>query len=312
MSQTLPLTIAICTYNRSAQLSTTLACLRQCHDSFQAGDELLVIDNNSSDDTRQVVEQCQQACENMALAVHYIFEKTQGLSAARNRALREFKNEVIVFFDDDISIFSDTIECYRQGVLRHPDYDAFGGRILVAWGEHQPSWYRDDSLPLINGLIGHYNLGDNNHSYQITDLLPYGANFALRRRLIDQIGDFDESLGVKGGQIGRGEESNYFERAMALNYQVLYLADVRVYHRFQVERLTVSYLYRYGIEKGRAQIKHLHMPHRYWLLKSCVYAFKGVFQLLKNRQDRFYQCVINIGIQRGLALGADQPSREVA
>jgi len=292
----LKISIAICTYNRSQQLAVTLQSLCKIKDQLLVGDEILVVDNNSSDDTKELVQEYSKI-----LPIRYLFESEQGLSHARNRALNEFSSRLIVFFDDDITVSKEAIERYRSVHINYSEYDFFGGQIDVEWADCAPSWYQDNSLPLINGLLGNYNLGLKDKRYTKELLLPYGANFALTRKLVQSLGLFDANLGVKGEEIGRGEETDYFNRAIDQGFSGMYLSNTSVGHRFQQERLSIHYFYRYGIEKGRALVlvDNANYDH-YWIISMLNFLLKGGWQLLKGRRDRFYQCIINIGIERGI------------
>ena len=77
---------------------------------------------------------------------------------------------------------------------------------------------------MINGLVGNYNLGSKNVQIRGDLLLPYGANFALTRSVIKKVGLFDISLGVKGEEFERGEETDYFIRAISNGFQGMYIA----------------------------------------------------------------------------------------
>ena len=295
------LSLCICTYQRAEQLKQSLRALQNCASEFIDGDEVIVVDNNSSDNTAEIVQLYKGA-----LPIRYAFEATQGLSAARNRALAEFSNDLLIFIDDDVSVLGGFIDQYRRAAIKHTGYQFFGGKIHVHWQNGKPKWLKSDNLPLLNGLFVHYDLGDTDLAYtqenQLTVLSPYGANFALRRSLIEQIGNFDTSLGVKGKEIGRSEESDYFERALAVGQQGYYLAQAKVLHRFTLSRLALPYLYKYGKAKGFAAARHSSKSNPLWFLSAALFALRGLYQLLKGRQDRFYQCVINIGIERGLFL----------
>jgi len=234
------------------------------------------------------------------LPVRYIFEKIQGLSAARNRALSEMAHDVIIFFDDDVTIQPYTVDEYRDAFTQFKGHQLFGGKIDVDWLGDIPNWYKSDQLPLINGLLVNYDLGSQSKEYQSSDLKPYGANFALRRPLIDRVGKFDTALGVNGKGIARGEESDYFERAFLLNFKGIYIPKAMVGHRYDSKRVSFSYLYRYGIEKGKC-LPISSLECRLENAKNLVvFLLKGAFQLLKGRKDHFYQCVINMGIQHAL------------
>lgn len=294
------LSIAICTYNRCGQLANTLSSLCSVKNSLMDGDEILVVDNNSTDRTQEVVSKFSKE-----LPIQYVFEVEQGLAAARNRALSEFNNDVLIFFDDDVTVNSGCIEGYRKGVIEHPNHIYFGGPLSLNWYGKPIYWYRGNDLPLINGLLGYYNLGSDDIEYEPTSLLPYGANFAVRRSLMDLIGVFDVSFGVKGSAIGRGEETDYFRRAINAGAKGVYLSAAAATHHFQTERISIPYLYHYGIEKGKLVSESGH-PDKWVRRVTCLtQALRGIMQLAKGRRDRFYQCIINIGIQRGIEVAAE-------
>jgi len=288
------ISLCICTYNRCDSLNQTLESLVRLQGEFDAGDELLIIDNNSNDETERVVKGYLKL-----LPVRYFFEKRQGLSAARNRALLEFINPVIIFIDDDVTVFNGFVSQYRKAITKYKDCDFWGGRIDVDWGGAIPRWYQSNDLALINGLLVNYNLGENDKKYQHDDLLPYGASFALRRQLIKRVGQFDVNLGVNGQHIGRGEESDYFVRSMKANFQGAYLANAIIGHRYDPERFKLVYLFQYGVEKGKCLPVKKHDSSVFiFIKKNILFILKALFQLTKGRQDRFYQCIINMGIEQ--------------
>ena len=288
------LSICICTFNRADQLAATLDSLLSVAAELQPGDEIIVIDNNSSDHTAEVVEDFVEK-----LPLRRVFESRQGLSCARNRALQEFQSNLLIFFDDDIIVYAGTLSAYRGVIDANTDAAFLGGRIMVEWGPHSSSWLKSDDLALLNGLLIYYDLGEDDLVYGDQHLLPYGANFALRRELIEKVGNFNENLGVKGNEIGRGEETDYFKRARQAGFGGRYLPVALVGHVFQPHRIQLDYLVRYGRAKGRAgdgeSISIIRAGSR-----IASFAVRGVWQLLKGRRDRFYQCVINIGIQLGM------------
>ena len=138
-----------------------------------------------------------------------------------------------------------------------PQFGFFGGQIKVAWRNAAPRWLRSDQMPLIAGFLGRFAPGDSgvetSHSaieWPGQELLPFEANFGLRRSLVDLVGEFDPALGVSGTDIGRGEETDYLRRALALGFRGRYLPGACVDHRFDENRMRIRYLLRYGIRKG--------------------------------------------------------------
>ena len=115
--------------------------------------------------------------------------------------------------------------------------------------------------------------------------------------MFEQIGGFDPELGPLGEGIGRGDDTDFFSRALALGHKGLYLPEALVAHRFDAIRVTLPYLFRYGVEKG------LRLPPENNLFKLSArvleQALRGLVQRGRGRKDRAFQCAINIGIAFG-------------
>jgi glycosyltransferase involved in cell wall biosynthesis len=288
--------LALCTYNRSALLAQALESLAACE--RPAVDwELLLIDNNSNDSTAAVARAFAAR-----LPLRYLFEPTQGLSAARNRALRECGGEVLLFTDDDVRFDRDWLLAYQQAFAAHPEAGWFGGRIRPLWPDGSPAWLRDEGMPLIAGLMVRYDLGCDGRRYQAADPTPFGASFALRRGAFERGGQFRADLGVNAQTPGRAEEAEYLGRLRRSGVPGYYVGASSAWHWQDPERFRWPYLYRYGIQKGIAEVRvngATSAASGGWL-REVGYGFKAVVQLGKGRGDRARQCVINMGILRGL------------
>lgn len=290
------LTLAICTYNRAGQLRSALASLAAC---IQPADrwELIVVDNNSTDDTPEVVAEFAGR-----LPIRRIFEAIQGLSVARNRALAECRSDVLLFTDDDLRFDRDWLRCYEAAFAAHPEVGWFGGRVRPLWEQGRPPWLVDEHLPLISGLLVHYDLGAQDRAYAPNDPSPFGASFALRRRIFERFGAFRLDLGVKGNVPGRGEEAEYFDRLRAANELGWYVGSASAWHWQDPKRFTLGHLFRYGVEKGKAEVRlgRSGGSRAVTYANELAYLARAIGQLVKGRGDRARQCIINAGIQRGL------------
>lgn len=290
------LTLAICTYNRAGHLRKALASLAACSPPADTW-ELVVVDNNSTDATPDVVAEFSGR-----LPVRRCFEPIQGLSAARNRAIAECRTDVLLFTDDDLRFDADWLRAYSAAFAARPDAGWFGGRVRPLWEHDRPAWLVDEHMPLLSGLLVHYDLGEIDRSYSIADPSPYGASFALRRRIFERFGPFRLDLGVKGSVPGRGEEAEYFDRLRAANEIGWYLGAASAWHWQDPKRFTLGHLLRYGVEKGKAEVRlgRSGESHSMTYVNELAYLARAIGQLVKGRGDRARQCVINIGIQRGL------------
>ena len=92
----------------------------------------------------------------------YLFEAEQGLSHTRNRALREFLGDALLFTDDDVRLDEHWLQSYADILERFADCGFFGGCVKPGWTRGKPAWLRDENMPLIGGLLVSYQLGLEN------------------------------------------------------------------------------------------------------------------------------------------------------
>ncbi len=123
----LQVTVAICTWNRCDLLRQTLEQMTRLLIPAGLEYEILVVDNNSTDATEQVVTSFATR-----LPVRYVFESTPGKSFACNRAMRETRGDYILWTDDDVLVAETWLEAFMAGVQQFPEAAAFGGTI-VPW-----------------------------------------------------------------------------------------------------------------------------------------------------------------------------------
>src|SRR5215469_9968745 len=286
------ISVCICTYNRSKGLRRTLESLAR-QNNINLG-EVLIVDNNCTDDTADVVESFRET-----LPIRRITESRQGLSHARNRAVADFRGDVLLFTDDDVRLGTSWLAAYQDAIRRFPDADYFGGRILPDWGQAKPRWIGDEPLPMIDGALVWFDHGAETRLAWTTEPPPFGASFAIRRRLSEKIGLFRVDLGAGGMALGRGEETEFLVRARNAGAQGVYVGEALCFHAYDPRRLTLTALYRYGVSQGRSHNAIADRPHRGSYGAAARFVAKGVFQMIKGRGDRFRQCIINAGIETG-------------
>jgi glucosyl-dolichyl phosphate glucuronosyltransferase len=286
--------ICICTYNRSQGLLSTLNSLTSQEEINSGCVEVLVVDNNCTDGTDKVVEAFQER-----LPIRTVKENKQGLAHARNKAVAEFRGNVLLFTDDDVRLGNRWLGAYQDAIRRFPEADYFGGRILPDWGQSKPKWMRDEPLPLIDGVLVWFDHGDEIRPFWATEPLPFGASFAVKRSLFETAGLFRVDLGTGGKGLGRGEETEFLMRARQAGAQGVYVGEALCFHNYDPRRLRIWELYCYGISKGKSHNAMSARKHRggYWA--AGWFVVRGLYQAAKGRGDRFRQCVINAGIQVG-------------
>src|SRR5579864_782968 len=186
------ISVVIPTYNRSAVLEQVISDVVDQLATTEVSGELIVVDNNSTDGTCDLVNRV--ISENPSIDIRYVFEATQGVSAARNAGIKAAQGQIILFTDDDVRV--------GDGWLKNL-VSAFGDRSVIAaagrfwpsWPGEAPMWAGPLKSPFFPGVVGHFDLGDRPIWLVPGDPLPFGANMAFRRQVFDQVGYFNQSLG---------------------------------------------------------------------------------------------------------------------
>ena len=237
----LTLSIILPTYNRASLLTRAIAALlRQTvpADSY----ELIVVDNNSSDGTRDAVLSFDDA------RVRLVSEPRQGLSFARNAGLDVALAPIVAFTDDDVEASPDWVAMIVSLLARHPEADGVGGRVLPAWQGSRPRWLtREHWAPL--ALQDH---GDMRRTFdRDTPIGLIGANVAFRREVFDRVGRFSADVQrVKEG-IGSTEDHELLTRLYAAGGRMLYHPRMLVLTRVQADRCDRRYHRRWHEGHGR-------------------------------------------------------------
>lgn len=226
------ISVIICTFNRGHILHQTVRSFLDCQiDGIDY--ELLLVDNNSTDGTREFAE-------NLATInphVRYLFEPSQGLSYARNSGIQATHGQTVVFVDDDVYFSPDWLTAIHSTFERHIDVACIGGKVVPHFDSGRPEWIDDDLI----WVYGVTKYGDLEREIRIPEI-PIGCNMAFRRTVFDQIGFFHTSLGRKGKNLLSGEENNFFLRAAKAGMTTIYSPDVQIFHRIPAARATQEWV----------------------------------------------------------------------
>jgi glucosyl-dolichyl phosphate glucuronosyltransferase len=238
------ISIVLCTYNRASSLAAVLESLAELKTADGLSHEILVVDNNSSDNTPDVIESVRTV--HPAL-IRHVFESRQGLSWARNRGIEEAGGRLIAFTDDDIVADRNWLSEISRALVTYP-HVGFGGRILPTWDFTPPSWFIDSgSFSMMKGgIIVRHDLGDKPLEYTM-DLQPLvGANMAFRREAFERHGLFRTDLGKTGKRVLFCEDFEFCRRLIRAGEKLLYLPKAIIYHpvdkaRMTKKNITISY-----------------------------------------------------------------------
>jgi len=220
------ITVVISTYNRCEMLPAAIeAVLNQ--EAPDTSYEVIVIDNNSSDRTRQVVESyIREDHRNLK----YVFEPRQGLSYGRNAGITNAGGAIIVFVDDDVRAQHDWVANIHRAFDLYSEVDCVAGKILPKWQKEPPAWLNCDHwAPLALQDHGPSPL----HIDRERPLSLAGANIAFRREVFQR--------GLFSPDFPRAQDTEFLLRFWRAGGRAMYIPDVVVFADVQAERLTKSY-----------------------------------------------------------------------
>ena len=278
--------VVIATHNRAAELARTLASLAQCR--FDGSWEILVVDNNSADFTRAVVE---AAGRGSSAQVTYLFEGEPGRSAALNTGIRRARGTIIATTDDDVRVDGLWLSAAVAGFRRH-SCDYVTGRVLPLWPAKPPGWFPTRG-GVVWGVLALLDFGPD--AVPLLGRAPIGVNAAFRRDAFERVGLFSNRVGRKPGTLLGQEVREWHVRARSQGLLGFYLPEMKVSHVIPAERLTKRYFrqwfYWHGVSRAILYREHAldmespehttlefeRIPHVFgtprYLFGSCLRAF---------------------------------------
>jgi glycosyltransferase involved in cell wall biosynthesis len=227
------LDVVVPTYNRSELLRRTLSSLLRAPVPDGLDVTILVVDNNSKDDTRQVVEQMRAGTKRPLI---YLRETKQGLSHARNAGLAAGTGEIIGFIDDDEEVDEHWFE-----VVAREFSDAatqfIGGPYLANCAVPMPAW-----LPTgYNGVIGVSEPRPRALFEAAFQGHLNGGNAVFRRTVFERVGVYDVRLGRSGKGLLSEEDAELYRRILGAGLRGFHVPELIIYHHIPASRLTRKY-----------------------------------------------------------------------
>ena len=242
MSNEPEVSVVIPTYNRSALLRSTVDSV--LNQDTQTTFEVILIDNNSSDDTKDVVA---SLIETYPGKVRYVVERKQGNAHARNRGIEEARGAIVAFVDDDVTVDKNWLTSLKTILDARSDLSFVGGKVLPQWNGPPPSWLTPDHwAPL--ALLDY-----GNDEFAISGNSPRGlltANIAFRRNVFEETGMFLPDLQRVKNMIGSMEDHEFLLRVCRSGKQGIYTPRMIATTHIDTERLTKAYHRRWHTGHG--------------------------------------------------------------
>lgn len=273
---TVELSIIVCTRNRAELLRLCLESLVHQQGASPQTYEILVVDNGSTDHTREVVDAVQRTFPR----VRYLYEDRLGLSIARNAGVSRSVGDLLCFLDDDAvacsSLVSELIRSFED-----PEVASVAGKIVALWPDGDPpEWFS----PRYANVVGETSFGDA-AGWMKRDEFPFGGNMSFRREVFRRLGGFAENLGKRGGNNVWGEEIDFCRRIQEKGLKFLYNPQSCVRHIVGPRRATKQYfvesIFGKGVTEGYQKLAHRGRMvfAAYLLLKACRLAVTSAYYL---------------------------------
>jgi glycosyltransferase involved in cell wall biosynthesis len=216
--------------------------------------EVIVVDNGSSDNTRAIMHDFNSQIKNL----RYFYDATPGLHVGRHLGLKESKNEILVYLDDDVELLPEHLENVLES-FNDNEVVLVGGKNLPRFESTPPTWLQKmwDETKII-GHLSIIDLGDD--IKMINSNYVWGCNFSIKKSVLYEAGGFHPDAMPQELIKFRGDGESYISQYIAdKKYTTLYNPKVSVYHFVPNNRMTEEYfctrMYNQGISDSYTKLR---------------------------------------------------------
>lgn len=238
--------VIFCTYNREKYIYNAMKSIAE--QVFPYTDyEIVLINNNSTDNTESICKQFQK--DYPEVEFRYLVETNQGLSYARNRGVEESRGDILVFVDDDATVFDSYMSSIDSFFDAYPQVNACGGPIVPVYEVDKPKWLSHYTEQLLGGAL--YE-GDKVKPFR-NGKYPGGGNSAFRKDIFVKYGLFNVELGRKGTGLIGAEEKDLYDRLTRGNEEFYYLPQMGIHHYIPEKKLTEAHFRELTYSIGKSE-----------------------------------------------------------
>ncbi len=257
------ISVIVCTYNRAKAITKCCEAIKAAIQASEKEAELIIVDNNSTDNTVEIIQNWIKTCNiNAKLEI----EIQKGTAAARNCGARKSRGELLIFTDDDCCLKKNYIEIACKHYEKDKDPILRGGYVALG---------NDEDLPLT--IQTYPRIRRWSLSQPLTrpigggDIL--GCNMMVPRSIFNQVGDFDVLMGA-GAPVPAGEDTDYVVRSFLAGYTIEYVPEAIVFHyhgrrsKHEGQKLMLNYAMGSGALIAKFLFKHPNIQSRLKLKKE--------------------------------------------
>jgi glycosyltransferase involved in cell wall biosynthesis len=278
------ITVILCTYNRCRDLAKALESIAASNMPTSAQWEVLIVDNNSTDDTKVVAE---EFCRRDAARFRYLFENKPGKSNALNAGIREAHGDVIAFTDDDVTVEPNWLRNLAEP-LNENQWVGVGGKIVLQWPGSVPGWLATEGSYARHGFPGFAHGEDAKE----IPWPPFGPNMAYRKSMFERYGGFRTDLGPSPNrEIPRaGEDVEFGRRLISAGKRVRYEPSAVVYHPVRESEINKKHILELRFDFGRGSAREFRGAQKGAVIGVAKATLR--WMLTPNSQARFYRKLI--------------------
>ncbi len=243
------ISIIIPTLNRSPTLAIAIKSF--VTQNFPGDEfEIIVVDNGSNDDTKQIVATA--IANHPDHQIHYIYEPEPGLLSGRHRGALEAKGNILIFVDDDIQADVNWLQAIQES-FADPSVQIVGGRNLPNYEFEPPEWlawfWEEHQYGQSCSYLSLLDFGDQVR--EIDSNYVWGLNFSIRKQALFDLGGFHPDSVPKHLQYFQGDgETGLTLKANQLGYKAIYQPRALVLHQVSKERMTYEYFEKRSFFQG--------------------------------------------------------------
>ncbi|WP_348260861.1 glycosyltransferase family 2 protein [Telmatobacter sp. DSM 110680] len=253
------ITVIVCTYNRCQTVTKSLDSIAVQNVPEFVEWNVLVVDNNSTDQTREVLEK--YCIKNPRFS--YVFESKQGLSHARNAGIQKASGQILAFTDDDVTADPDWLWSLTSS-LNGGEWSFAGGRIIPVWPGRLPDWLSEDDFATMGPFTGF----DEGPEAKRLTRPTYGGNTAFRREIFEKYGCFRTDLGRSSNNLLGREDIEIANRLFAAGERLRYEPNAVIRHPVEEYRMTKRYVLKWAYWDSRSEIADTGPPETRWSIKG--------------------------------------------
>lgn len=268
------ISVIVCTFNRAQELGDFINRLEFHVLRSKLDAEIVLVDNNSSDDTPKILA---AYIASSKLSVTIAHEARQGANHARNTGIRNARSQILVFTDDDVD-FSDTwlldLSDYME---RHPECQVITGKIIPKFLLPRPEWLIDSML----NVYGQQNYGETSFDIQFPDF-PVEMNMAVRAQVFERYGGFCTEFSRDDKTLMSNDGKFFFYQLSQQKEIIRYIPCACVFHLIPGTRITPTWLIRRYFWQGVSDIAFQHLVSRQHRLSEIIGAVPDLIKLINQ------------------------------